>query len=595
MTLQSTKTHLRRLVEDRENKVVALSGLWGTGKSHLWTETREGSDDEVVKNSLYVSLFGLADMASLKLKVVQSAVPRIAGSSLATDTAKVAWREGKKALRAVHPAFAALDELELLAVPATLRNRFIVIDDIERKHEKLSIDEVMGFIDEFTQRYGSRFLLILNTDQLLDRAVWDKFREKLIDQEIVLDTSAEEAFDIAAALTPSTFAAEIKEAAVACELTNIRVLRKIIRSVNRILAQHSGLTPEILKRLVPSTSLLSAIHYKGIVDGPSFDFVLGFNSFQDDFSDEAGGERSEEEQAQDKLRSRWALLLQKLGIRGCDDYESLVVQFLRSGSFQIDAVAKIIERYAHEADFLSMSNRSSQFLDHVQWHPEITEHALVEEARGLIASVRLLDPFAVTGLHDRVIELEDGAEVAGQLVVAWISDFNARHDKDIETGNFFNRALHPDIVAAISAAKAQLHASLSLVEVVAGLAIKSGWSQIEEAVMRNAGVEDFEAAIESLSGQPLRTFMLQNMDLCANRQNYERHFGSAIDNFEAACRRIYRRAPRTRLGKLVKTVLREARLDLQLDGENTRKVEQAQKDKQSDQSEGLRALPPIDD
>ena len=57
-----------------------------------------------------------------------------------------------------------MDEFALLAVPAMAREKFIVVDDIERKHEKLTIDEVLGFIDDFTRNYGCRILLILSTD-----------------------------------------------------------------------------------------------------------------------------------------------------------------------------------------------------------------------------------------------------------------------------------------------------------------------------------------------------------------------------------------------------------------------------------------------
>ncbi|MBN8749616.1 MAG: NTPase KAP, partial [Variovorax sp.] len=74
MSLQTTKGHLIRLLSDSENRVLALSGRWGTGKSHLWKQVKEASADEAVKSALYVSLFGLADMDQVKLKIVQSAL-----------------------------------------------------------------------------------------------------------------------------------------------------------------------------------------------------------------------------------------------------------------------------------------------------------------------------------------------------------------------------------------------------------------------------------------------------------------------------------------------------------------------------------------
>lgn len=60
MTLKSTKDHLDLLLADQDNKVIALSGKWGTGKSHLWREVKSASKDEAVKSALYVSLFGLS-------------------------------------------------------------------------------------------------------------------------------------------------------------------------------------------------------------------------------------------------------------------------------------------------------------------------------------------------------------------------------------------------------------------------------------------------------------------------------------------------------------------------------------------------------
>jgi tRNA A37 threonylcarbamoyladenosine biosynthesis protein TsaE len=58
MSLKSTKDHLIHLLANQDNKVIALSGKWGTGKSHLWREVQYASEDKTIKSALYVSLFG---------------------------------------------------------------------------------------------------------------------------------------------------------------------------------------------------------------------------------------------------------------------------------------------------------------------------------------------------------------------------------------------------------------------------------------------------------------------------------------------------------------------------------------------------------
>lgn len=138
-------------------------------------------------------------------------------------------------LKGFHSSFSALDELSLLAVPYMLKGRFIVIDDIERKHTKLTIDEILGFIDECVQNHECRILLVLNSDKLEDQKLWGQIREKVVDQEIKLETSPSEAFDIAQKLTPCPWPQQMKLSLEPFQITNIRIIRKVIRAANQLL------------------------------------------------------------------------------------------------------------------------------------------------------------------------------------------------------------------------------------------------------------------------------------------------------------------------------------------------------------------------
>lgn len=76
MSLDEAKRHLIQLLDDPDTKVIALSGKWGTGKTHLWREVRSAATNSAVSGAVYVSLFGMLDMNQLKLKAVQSAIPK---------------------------------------------------------------------------------------------------------------------------------------------------------------------------------------------------------------------------------------------------------------------------------------------------------------------------------------------------------------------------------------------------------------------------------------------------------------------------------------------------------------------------------------
>lgn len=185
-------------------------------KTHLWNEVKVGSGDDKVKNALYVSLFGLSSIGQVKRKLIETAIPGVESHGGLFDGLKNLFKAGVKAASEHYRALAAINDLNvLLMAPVVLRNKWIVIDDIERKHEKLGIDEVLGFIDEYSQQHLTRFVLVLNDDQLStkddQKKLWATFREKVIDQEIKLSTSADEAFSIAIGLRPSKYAEAIRK------------------------------------------------------------------------------------------------------------------------------------------------------------------------------------------------------------------------------------------------------------------------------------------------------------------------------------------------------------------------------------------------
>lgn len=180
-------------------------------------------------------------------------------------------------MQGFHRGFHALDDLALVALPTLLKGKLLVIDDIERKHDKLHIDEILGFIDECVQVHKCRVLLVLNDDKLKDKDIWEQFREKVIDQELRLDTSAAEAFDIAKDIVKTEWAEPLEKATVTCGVTNIRILCKIIRLANRLLEGHGHLQDEVIEKVIPSVVLLSTIHFISLPDGPTFEYLLDYN------------------------------------------------------------------------------------------------------------------------------------------------------------------------------------------------------------------------------------------------------------------------------------------------------------------------------
>lgn len=563
MSLEQTKSQLLKLLQDSNNNVIALSGKWGTGKTHLWNEVVATSSDELVKAFLYVSLFGLSNVDQIKRKLIGSAAPGVEAHPKIWEGAQRTVAAGIKALSGFHKGFEALNDLNLLLLaPAMLGEKVIVLDDVERKHEKLGIDEVMGFIDEYTLQHKSRFVLILNSDQLANKKMWDTLLEKVVDEGVRLSTTPEEAFSIAIALIPSRYEEEIRKASIACGLTNIRIIERVIRSANRILGDRNP-DRSILARVIPSIVLFSAIHYKGIVDGPDFQFALGIGSASDwaRFTRDRNQEPTEEE----KRKSRWRMLMQELGIHGCDEFEAMVVEFLESGMFDNAKLAATIDRYETETLRMSAREKANQFLFNEFWNHKMTEEQLLLEATTLQGIAGLIDPFLATQLEETLARYSGGAAIGQEIINNWVAAFKKKPPPQVDNYNLFNRPLHNAIKDAFADINANTQERLTVVDACMTIIDQNGWGAMQEMAMRRATAAEFESAIRSMEINTLRKFMGRMIEMSLQSETYERHFGSATSQFIEACRAIANDQGSPRLARLIKGLFENTALAPQLE------------------------------
>lgn len=562
MSLKKTKERLVSLLARADCNVIALSGKWGTGKTHMWNDIQIASEDERVKKSLYVSLFGLSNIDQVKRRLIEVAMPGVESHGGMFDGLKNLFRVGLKAASEHYKALAAINDLNLLLLaPVVLGGKMIVIDDIERKHCNLGIDEVLGFIDEYSKQHKSRFLLVLNDDQLADdgeqKKLWATFREKVIDQEIRLTTSAEEAYSIASSLSPSKYSAAIKRASIACGLTNIRIVCKVIQVANQILMDRD-LDESIQARVVPSIVLFCAIHYRGIEDGPDFKFAL--NAGNPDWLG-FGRDRNREPTPEEKREDGWRMLMEELGIHGCDEFEKCLVEFLESGLFDDASIEAIMERYVAEKEKFEARESALDFLKRVCWDHRVPEEQLVSEANRFPEIAKHLDPFIVTDLANDISAMPGGGDIGEAIVDGWIAAYRASNPTAAQDDNPFGRPLHPKIQNEFAAVVAMAHANADLIEACFHIIDDGGWGTLQEVALQRATAADFESAIRGMDDlDRLRKFMRRMIEMRLKREVYDPHFGSATERFMEACRNIANDAASPRLAGLIKHLFEKTAL-----------------------------------
>lgn len=553
MTLTLTKDNLIELLADKDNRVIALSGKWGTGKSHLWEEVRKESKDKPIEGAFYISLFGLSDLSQIMQRLMLS----IAEKNLVGKQLEVAINGVRKVLNSLSAGFSALDEVALFALPKFLKDKVIVVDDIERKHEKLSIEEILGFIDEYTQRHGARFVLILNSDKLDKREEWAMLFDKVVDQEIRLNTSAKEAFDIAIKLSPSPYAKQIRVAVEECGLTNIRIIRRVIKATNRILGERADLSDDLLSRLVPSTVLLAGIHYKGIEDGPEFEFILAQGTPSDV---NAPSKKDQIDELESNRRSRWKILLHKLGIRFCDDYELLVIEFLQSGLFNTTAITTIINRLAEENDAMKARSDLYEFVFQLEWNHKLDENQLVAKAEEITLRTNFLDAVNVTALVKAIEEMPGGSELATTILENWIVTFKAKNSPDFNASYRGGQIIHPAIQSEFDAIENNVQTKITVFDACMGIVRNELGRTRHQLALKKATVSDFERTIKSIGIRDLQLFMLNmlHFTLTVEPNSRQSYFGCATDRFAQACKKITQDPASGRLAKVITRVFAEA-------------------------------------
>ena len=554
MTLKNIEKNFAAAIEDQQTQVVALSGSWGTGKSYLWNHYKKKSSTPCIQKAIYVSLFGVRTIHALKMKLLAAWAEGSEGENTIGKFMSGSSGVLGKFLKGMHRSAEAIDDIALLTLPYALGNAFVVLDDIERKHNLLEIDEILGFIDEFTAKHGTRFLLILNTDKLGDKAIWEKFREKVIHHEIALEITPDEAFDIANSKIPSTYAAAIKQANQVMGISNIRVLLKAISFIEKLFKNHGVLEDKVQKRFVPAAFLLCALHYKVLPEGPTVDYVLGFNSLVET----ATAQKS----VDDEKTQRWSRLLHQLGLFRSDKFESEVATALNTGLMDYVILDEVIISYQRPWQTQLAANRVRDFAHDYKWNPKKSYADLAGDASSMLTLVEHMDADAISALCS-VVLLIDQPSISDVLVQEWLKthSFTPEEASNILSGRNIEH-FHPAILKQLRLTTEQT-ASLSRDLAAVALRIQRNYHvEEDERIIASSSVEQYVQTLESLDKEEFTEFIRMHLNWVRFGKNMSWKVAS-VQTFIEACVCIVEGESTTRLAEILRrNVFNDATVNL---------------------------------
>lgn len=294
-------------LEKMKYKKVLINGSWGIGK----TKYVKDYIDVNKSTSLYISLFGKKDIS----EVVEDIYHQVVELSR-FKTLKKAMKKAKKNLDSIELSFFGVT----MTLPS-LNNVFkeidkkingdvsltLVIDDIERKHKSLRLNEVFGLVDSLTTESKLRVVLVMSKDNLskCDLKELKTYREKAIDREYVISNYSS---DAPQGILGQSDWEHIKHIAEQAKLKNLRLFIKTTQFIKEV-EQHipsesfseKFTRTDILKscfavvlfvdyyneskELIKKEEDLTKAYYEG--DSGTIDYICNYileNSFENDLS-----------------------------------------------------------------------------------------------------------------------------------------------------------------------------------------------------------------------------------------------------------------------------------------------------------------------
>lgn len=160
---------------------ILVNGTWGIGKTYAIKDALKER-----KNVCFVSLFGMKDVQQifhetfyqLGLKDkngIQKIISRLI-DVIAVFSKKVGVAKG------ILESIIKEKELFFELTRTFQELHIIVIDDLERMNDGISMEEMFGIIDEIKRCNYVKVILVANTSEIRNNEVFEKYSEKVIDR-----------------------------------------------------------------------------------------------------------------------------------------------------------------------------------------------------------------------------------------------------------------------------------------------------------------------------------------------------------------------------------------------------------------------------
>ena len=191
------------------NNALLITGEWGVGKTYFFNnilsreieKTSIKGDTSSTFTSIRVSLFGVTNIDDIGRRIFTELFPRLEkgikiGKGIAKLLLSIPITEAsilKKILELISE-FEADNGTKNNIINSMTSRIVICFDDLERVSKDFPIENLIGYINNLTENYDLKTLIIGNTDKI-NKDEFNEIKEKLIGVEIEFDNDIKSIFD----------------------------------------------------------------------------------------------------------------------------------------------------------------------------------------------------------------------------------------------------------------------------------------------------------------------------------------------------------------------------------------------------------------
>lgn len=511
MSIEIIRTQLKRFLKSDVPEVLAIRGAWGVGKTFAWNKfLKEAKDSNEISlgGYSYVSLFGINSLDELKLSVFMEIISKQhigtpQNKDIVASTDKVISALSRKSIEILKGLpfsknlWPTIQSLSFY----TISKNIICIDDFERKGKLLDAQDIMGLVSYLKEQKRCKIVIILNDESLENASLIDykKYREKVIDIELVFKPSASESAEIA--LLDDELSKKLKSSIISLKLNNIRIIKKIQRLGVKLYYLLTGYEDEVINQVMHSLALLTCCFYSDATYYPNYDFVKNHNIGLLDFGDD---EKKESDQVK-----KWKFMLREYGYYNTDELDLEVANavehgyinettFLEQAKIKNDEFisSKSVESFSsiwRSSFHNTFEDNEDELVDKL--YKNFTQNAKYISVVNLDGTVQLFRQLGRDQLADEIIDLYI-SEKTGEKKIFALNKHPFRGDiKDNKLKDKF---------AAVYETQKEIR---TLIDVLEKLSDRDGWGQDDEHILSHTTPEEYYALFKSENGLQLSSYI----------------------------------------------------------------------------------------